>query len=327
MIKHQLSRKIREQIHKFSGELSRGMGKAKSRFIEEMIYGLQARGSVRLTEISRALEEPINLHKTHDRLCRNLEDVEVRHGIGRYILESGSRAIGADTLLILDTTDITKKYARKMEYLCKVRDGSEGSIERGYWMGEVVGADVGSSGIIPLAQSVWSQESPGFTSENDELIFLMQRVRRSTEGRGVFVIDRGGDRRELYKELVPKGYRFLIRQRGDRNLLYRGKEHETRRLADICTLPYAEKVVREKDGKETVYIVNFGYLPVNLPEYPHIKLWLVVARGFGKEPMMLLTTEPMRKNRKVLWWAVKAYITRWLSVLSNKVIRSKMFVC
>ncbi|MCD6585074.1 MAG: hypothetical protein J7K96_04860, partial [Desulfobacteraceae bacterium] len=24
-----------------------------------------------------------------------------------------------------------------------------------------------------------------------------------------------------------------------------------------------------------------------------------------------LTTEPMRRNRKVLWWAIEAYLTRW----------------
>jgi len=35
------------------------------------------------------------------------------------------------------------------------------------------------------------------------------------------------------------------------------------------------------------------------------------VKGFGAEPMMLLTTEPMRKNREVLWWAVSAYVTRW----------------
>ena len=264
-----------------------------------------------MTEISRALEEPIKLHKTHDRLCRNLEDAEVRQTIGRYILEAGSQRIGDKTLLVVNTSDITKKYAKKMEYLCEVRDGSEGEIGLGYWMGEVVGAEVLSTEITPLAQSVWFQESPGFTSENDEILSLMQRVRQKTEGRGVFVIDRGGDRRELYKELVPKGYRFLIRQRGDRHLLYRGREQETRRLADICKLHYAEKIVREKDGKETVYIVEFGYLPVCLPEYPKIQLYLVVVKDFGAEPMMLLTTEPMRKNREVLWWAVSAYVTRW----------------
>ena len=116
------------------GELSRGLGKVKSRFIEEMIYGLQARGSSRLTEISHALDETINLHKTRDRLCRNLDDSRMRRVIGSYILEDGFRRIMGNTLLIVDTSDITKKYARKMEYLCEVRDGSEGEIGKGYWM-------------------------------------------------------------------------------------------------------------------------------------------------------------------------------------------------
>jgi len=26
---------------------------------------------------------------------------------------------------------------------------------------------------------------------------------------------------------------------------------------------------------------------------------------------MILNTEPMRRNRKVLWWVVEAYLTRW----------------
>ena len=27
--------------------------------------------------------------------------------------------------------------------------------------------------------------------------------------------------------------------------------------------------------------------------------------------MMLLTDLPMRRNRKVLWWVISAYLTRW----------------
>ena len=52
-------------------------------------------------------------------------------------------------------------------------------------------------------------------------------------------------------------------------------------------------------------------MPVRLPEWPDVPLWLVVVKGFGKEPMLLLTTEKMRKSRKVLWWAVESYLTRW----------------
>ena len=52
-------------------------------------------------------------------------------------------------------------------------------------------------------------------------------------------------------------------------------------------------------------------MPVRLPEVPDRKLWLVVVKGLGKKPLMLLTTESMRRNRKVLWWVVEGYITRW----------------
>jgi hypothetical protein len=55
--------KLREQILRFSGELSFGLPKPARRFIAEMIYGIQARQSVRLTEIGRALEERILCEK------------------------------------------------------------------------------------------------------------------------------------------------------------------------------------------------------------------------------------------------------------------------
>ena len=62
--------KLREQIIKFSGVLSAGLPKTARRFVLEMVYGIQARQSVRLTEIGRALEEKIALRKTEYRLCR-----------------------------------------------------------------------------------------------------------------------------------------------------------------------------------------------------------------------------------------------------------------
>ncbi len=40
-------------------------------------------------------------------------------------------------------------------------------------------------------------------------------------------------------------------------------------------------------------------------------LSLVVVRGLGARLMMLLTNLPMHRNRKVLWWAVPAYLSRW----------------
>jgi hypothetical protein len=40
----------------------------------------------------------------------------------------GQTRIRRDTLLILDLSDLVKPYAKKMEYLSRVRDGSEGKL-------------------------------------------------------------------------------------------------------------------------------------------------------------------------------------------------------
>ena len=121
----QIGRKLRQQIHYFSGELCSDLGVVASRFVEEAIFGISSSGSVKLTEIGRALEERIPLHATHKRLSRNLAKPQLEHAVGRNILRLGARRIKENTLLIVDPSDIQKKYAQKMQYLAQVHDGSE----------------------------------------------------------------------------------------------------------------------------------------------------------------------------------------------------------
>jgi len=65
------------------------------------------------------------------------------------------------------------------------------------------------------------------------------------------------------------------------------------------------------DGeKERARTIEYGYRKVKLPGREE-DLYLVVVKGFGKKPLMLLTTIPMRRNRRVLWSVVGGYLTRW----------------
>lgn len=277
-----------------------------------MLYGIQARGSVRLSEVARGLEEKASLKKVIERLSRNLARRGLAEGIGEAVLREGAGKVGQDTLLIVDPTDITKKYAKKMECLGRVRDGSDKVLGMGYWVNTVVGAEVGGSEITPLVHKLYSQRAKDFVSENQEMIDAVRKVYGATDGRGIFVFDRGGDRKELYDELLADpGRRFIVRQRGDRHLLYRGKGVEALSLAQSGKTPYGETVLKEEDGKEKPYFLHFGFRPVRLLRHPRRKLWLVVVKGFGQQPLMLLTTEPMRPCRETLWWIVAAYMTRW----------------
>ena len=109
----QTAAKMRAHLDDFSGRLCAGLSKPARRFVSEALYGIAARGSVRLSEIGRALEETIALAKTETRLSRNLGREELRGHVGEAVLREGSGRIGNRTLLVLDISDIAKPCAEK----------------------------------------------------------------------------------------------------------------------------------------------------------------------------------------------------------------------
>ena len=201
-----ISKKIQQQIHQFSGKLSQGLPKTAGRFVEEGIYGIQARGSVKLSEIARALNETIPLQKTINRLSTQLKRSGLLEHIESAVLTEGQYRIKQDTLLILDLSDITKPYAEKMQYMAQVRDGSNSVIGDGYWTVQVVGAECGEKQITPLYHELYSQKAPEFVSENRHIFNTMDTVSQhlQDQSRGIWVIDRGADRRKVLDNLLPE---------------------------------------------------------------------------------------------------------------------------
>ncbi|MEW6715564.1 MAG: hypothetical protein AB1306_10800 [Nitrospirota bacterium] len=196
------------------------------------------------------MEEPISIKKIEERLSRQL----LRRGMGQRVqknlLDMAAPLIGKDTLLILDPSDIRKKYAKKMQYLATVHDGSEDELGNGYWTCNVVATEGEGSTIVPLVGRLYSAEAPAFVSENHEILTVMDMVAGAVKKRGLWVIDRGGDRRNLIVPMLSRRLRFLIRLIGNRNLLWAGKEVLAHEIAKNCTSLYAETVVKVDDGKE-----------------------------------------------------------------------------
>lgn len=305
-----MAAKLRDKLSMFSGNLSHGLPKTARRFVNEIIYGVTCRQSVLLSEVTRSLGETIPFIKTENRLCRQLKRPGLGSSVRSALLNEGSSRIGDDTLLILDVSDIAKRYARKMEHLARVRDGSEGVLANGYWTMNVIGASVEGKEIIPLYGELYSQNSSGFISENHEILQAVVLVSEAVERRGIWVIDRGGDRGLLYDPLLDDKLRFIIRMTGDRHLLWRGKKRIARELAATCKTPYAVRVTRRRDGKPVSSMVEFGSREVKLP-WRYDKLTMVVVKGFGAEPMMILTNAGVKKSRKAVWKIVESYIARW----------------
>ena len=130
------------KIHSNEELFKKDLGRVHARFIGEACVGMHESGSVRLTEIGRALKEDIALHATRKRLSRNLADEKIQSVVGDRVLELGSKKINEDTLLVVNTSGLKKKYAVSMEYLDVVRDGYDRTASKGYSFCEVVGWDI-----------------------------------------------------------------------------------------------------------------------------------------------------------------------------------------
>ena len=123
-------------------------------------------------------------------------------------------------------------------------------------------------------------------------------------------MDRGGDRKEILKKLLKWEQSFLIRQRGDRHLIFGRSQKSGEEIAAKCRLPYRETVIKETSEGEKVYHLDFGSRVVRFPGFDQ-KLSLVVVAGFGAKPLMLLTSLEVRRSRKSLWRVVESYLSRW----------------
>ncbi len=305
-----VARKLRIRMGRFSGDLSEGLCVAAGRFVSQMVYGIQAAESVLLTEIGRTLEEGIALDKTEERLSRNLQRTELEATVQENLLRMAASRVGEDTLLIIDPSDLSKKYAKKMEYLATVRDGSAHDLAQGYWTLHIAGCGLDTDGMVPLYQRLWSSQAPGFSSENDEILRGIDAIAAHVGRRGLWIMDRGGDRINLFGPILDRRLRFLFRMVGNRNLIQAGQAVLAEQVAAGCPLWHAKPIVRIEDGKEIIHVLRFGFRRVRLPEREE-PLCLLVVHGFGAQPLMLLTNEPLNRSFKCLWRIVRAYLKRW----------------
>lgn len=300
-----ISEKVKSEIGHFAQIITQGLTKPKKKFISQMLFGIQASRDIKLSNIARSLSENIKLIKTENRLSRNAQREDLTVRFNEDIIKRAAKRVLPDTVIALDLSDIHKPFAKKMDYLANVWNGSEGKVTRGYWLLEATAADVDSETITPLYSELYSHEASKYESENQKILHAVELISSSTDKRGIFAIDRGADRKILVGEFGKMGIKFVIRISAKRNLENRDKQQE--KVRSIASH------IRAQD-KYTVTIDKEGYkedIKITLGKRTGLRLngtdvSLVVVRGFGKEPMLLLTNVD-KGPREIL----EIYLTRW----------------
>ena len=269
-----------------------GFSKPQSRFIRDMVYGIQATGDTILTDIARCVDSENRHRNVENRLSRNLQAEGLAQDLQDAVMGDAKRFIDRNTLIIVDPTDVCKPHAYKMEHLTLVRDASRSTKDnvvttRGYHGCMAVACRSGSRKTVPLALKLWSSNAAGHRGENEEVLDVLRAIDRATDGRGIRVYDRGGDRSAFYDYYLDNGRKFITRM-NERDLVSWKSPKPNTWLAAQCIMSYKAVVRFDSHGRETQRKIDFGVMPVKLP-WRDEELRLVVVRGFGRKPMMLLT--------------------------------------
>lgn len=259
------------------------------RAVGELTRGIVFTASVQLSNAARLwVRNPSQLHNAVERLSDQLADPHWDHREwAAGVLRLQTDAIAPDDLIPIDATDLAKPYARSLEHQCLVRDASrpDDPLVQGYWCLGACHWQPEPRILSALMLRPYSQNQPGFRSENALWGRWLRELRQATGGRGIWLIDRGGDRPEVLSDLLRVQPRWIVRLRQDRALL--GPDG-WRKPAGV----WADWALQHRPERGRAVTLPVQLPPQDVPQFgPSPPLWLVVPTyTFGHNDRWILLT-------------------------------------
>lgn len=300
---------LKRKLSSFSNKITKGLSKPKSKFVFQVLYGLLENQTVLLSEIARALKEPILLKKTIERLSNNFKSFNNHDQLKENYINAIEPFINDDTIFCCDKSDIVKSASKELEALDRVRDGSTGKIEDGYDTFEIAALTSKHEMPASVYSRIYSTLEKGFKSQNVETLKGLDYVKKHFGNKGIYTADRWYDNNLFFKYFTKKNdeCKFVIRAKKTRGVIYKD---QTMNILDVANLYKGKYATYFKDKKGNAKKVKFSYAKIKLPIIPDKELTLVIVRGLGKLPMMLITNlKP--KSKKLTEVILRVYIKRW----------------
>ncbi len=317
-----LMESISSNLHEFLKKIGNNLSVPDKKFLRDSLIGLLRCGKPIVCQMARHLpNQRTKFLSRLDRLEAHLvTDSDFDNKIEAALPQVWLGFVQDDTPIILDLSDIAKPFAKKMDYLATVRDGSNGELVNGYWLVELY-ASLSRKNPVPVLLEPFSHEEPYSPGQNPVVLAAVHKIFKLTDNRGVLVVDRGFDGWVMFEDWLNKKYRFVARLVGKRHLLrFSGGSQQSgtgqwvpikaQQLAEQIPTPHRFNKLIKRHGKPAIRITQIGWVKVRLPGRDEA-LTLVVSRLAGKDkPMMLLTNLPV-ENLKDAKRILRFYIRRW----------------
>jgi len=300
---------LKREIFNFTKKVCKGIARPEEKLVNGLLYGIAESGSCHLSKIGRALKEKINLKKTIERLSRGLQDFsanEQQKLLDNY-MEIVKSHVDKRTVFVIDDSDVTKPYSKKMECLEIVHDGSTGKLEKGYWTTEIAALTAESKSPLPIYDRVYSASEKDFVSKTEESLKGLRYLTKTFGNIGIRALDRGYDALAYFEYFIKNKEAFVIRATQKRDVCYKEKTQNILKVANQFKGKYR---IDFKDKKGKFIYCKIAVVPVSLPKYPKIILNMIVVYGFGKTPMMLITNVKA-DDKRLADTITKVYLMRW----------------
>lgn len=191
---------------------------------------------------------------------------------------------------IIDESDIQRRYAKRIDGIEKVRDGSTGEVNgQGYPLIAVISVTEDGE-YIPLILRRYSEIQLARLECVEEILKIF-----GVDCGAIWILDRGFDDKKFIALLLEKEQQFVIRldrNGGERSLEVRGVETERWKVSEL-----------------TAHMGEIGYRRVYMPKRKE-ELTLIHYSHGKKEPLAVLTTLSPKTTKKAKKTA-KIYLNRW----------------
>jgi hypothetical protein len=147
---------VQTKLYQFCAAFKKSFSRPVHKFIKQMVFGILKSGSVQLNSIGRALQEKIPLKKVVQRLSNHLAKAGLWRQIATATLKTHAPTLRKCGFVIVDLSDISKKYAQQMEGQAGVHDGSEGETGFGYWLCNITAVNDDASTVVPAYSELFS---------------------------------------------------------------------------------------------------------------------------------------------------------------------------
>lgn len=274
-----VSKKMQEKLSYFLDSFRGAITFPELKFLTDMLLGIIISKSVICMRIAGALNQDLDSKKITQRFTRHLNKEGFEECLTSLIIKKQCSYFNRYTPIIVDESDIVKKKAKNMEGLQYLRDGSTGETNKlGYHLLNLITVDKSANDyeIKPISSDIIS------TDIDEDGIFItlekrMIEIDLAGGNQGIYIFDRGFDRRNLLDFVHLHEMSYIIRSCGDRNLILDSAEEKFSDVVKKVELKYHTKIKDDRVSCGAIKVkVRMNKHPVKHPDT--IETWLVVAK-------------------------------------------------